>query len=97
MVVDRKTYSGSPPVLDADTEVISGKCNAQVGSGGGTTNEQEAMKYDWTVYYPVEYTAEVKVNDIVTINKFGIISEAKVVRAEQGQLSNRIWADNVSS
>ena len=96
MGIVREVTSGYPPV-STDEIVVSGQCNAQVGSGGGTSNEAEAMKYDWTIYYPVEYTEEVRVNDIVTINKFGIISEAKVVRAEQGQLSNRIWADNVSS
>lgn len=98
MVVSRTpTLTFPPPENEVPTEVISGPCNAQVGSGGSTENKNEAMVYDWTIYYDKDLSAPVRVGDLVEIDRYGEIYKGRVERATQGQLTNRIWCNNVST
>lgn len=96
MVVTRNIVTEYPP-SSTTTDVLSGSCNAQVGTGGSTKNENEAMIYDWVIYYPKELSDPVKVNDLVEIDVYGVKYNATVERSHQAKLTNRIWCNNVSN
>jgi hypothetical protein len=103
-VVKRNNGVDQVPIVDDWVEVVSGNCNTQVGSSGGIGNENEAMDYDYVLFYDFSLDengdritdTEIKVEDQVTSIIYGKEIIGTVKKLLPGQITNRIWFNEIS-
>ncbi len=90
--------SGVPtfPPVEGTIVAASGSGNLQVPTSGGTGNENEAMIYDYVLFHQVEIPITVKAEDLITVIKNGKTINGTIKKTFPGQLTNRIWFDEVS-
>lgn len=87
--------SGNPPVA-IETVICEGLGNAQSAMNGGIKNEAEAALYDWVLYHKEEVLEEIKAEYRIEIDVFGTILIGTTKKAMTGQLTKRIWFNNIS-
>lgn len=103
-VVSRNTGGDSTPPTKVLTEIISGACNTQTNPSGNIGNAADVMNYDYVLFYDFELDEDgnriqdtkINVEDIVVTDIFGDIKTGKVMKWMPGQLSNRIWFNEIS-
>lgn len=94
-VVQRNEGADNVPPTTTLIDVSSGSCNNQSAASGGIGNENEALEYDYVLFH--DETDDIEVEDIITVNHLGQTINGTVKKALKGQLSNRIWYNEISS
>jgi len=97
-VVSRNDGAGNVPPTENWVVITSGSCNNQSGASGNIGNENEAMDYDYVNFYDIGIVEEIKVEDKIVVTYTGTpkIIEGTVKKWLPGQLSNRIWHNEIS-
>lgn len=98
-VVSRNSGGDTVPPTEIWVEITSGDCNNQSSASGGIGNENEAMEYDYVMFYDIDIIEEIKVEDTITVNypETSTTIEGTVKKWLPGQLSNRIWFNEISN
>ena len=94
--VYRNEAEVSFPISENDVLILEGACDIQVNSGGGITNETEAMVYDYVIFHKIPITTELKANDTIIGNKNGKEIKGVLKKSLTGQLTSRIWFNEVA-
>lgn len=95
--VYRDTVSTDYPYTATRTTILTGIGNVQTGSGGGMTNEAEAMLYDYVMFHKETLTQPILANDIIEYtNDYGTF-QGRVMKSFPGQLTDRIWFNEISN
>lgn len=89
------SVTGNPPIA-TETVICEGMGNAQSALGGGMNNETEAMMYDWVLYHKELVTEEIKAEYRVEADIYGAMLIGTVKKSMEGQLTKRIWFNNIS-
>ena len=95
-VVTRNTGGNNVPPTDEWSEITNGDCNVQTNPSGSIKNETEAMIYDYVVFYDITITEDIKVQDKIVADVLGKTITGIVKKWLPGQLSNRIWFNEIS-
>lgn len=93
-----------PPVAESWVDVLSGDCNTQTNASGGMGNDSEALEYDYVLFYDFQLDedenriqdAEIKVGDEIVSNVYGKEIKGEVRKWLPGQITNRIWFNEIS-
>jgi len=96
-VVSRNTGINDVPPTEAWIEIASGICNVQTNPSGSIKNETEATIYDYVMFYDIDITATINVQDKIIADVLGKTITGTVKKWLPSQLSNRIWFNEVSS
>jgi len=94
--VQRNTGAYNVPPTTVLTTILSGVCNNQTSTSGGIGNENEALEYDYVMFHDETITTELKAEDSITVNHAGKTITGTVKKALTGQLSSRIWYNEIS-
>lgn len=94
--VSRNDGADQTPPTNNPTVILSGDCNNQSANSGGIGSENAAMEYDYVLFHDEEITTEIKAEDTIVVNHLGKMIEGVVKKSLPGQLSNRIWYNEIS-
>ena len=97
-VVSRNTGADLvPPVAESWADILSGACNNQTGSSGNISGEADVLQYDYVLFHDEEITTELKVGDRIVVDHAGKTITGEIKKDLVGQLSNRIWYNEINS
>ena len=95
-VVSKPTNPDTIPPDSSGTVILLGSCDVQPPPSGGEKNKNEAMKYDYIVFHKETITEDIKANYSITCNVLGKTITGTISKSFPGQLTNRIWFDEIS-
>lgn len=104
--VDRNTGADQVPPTDDVTPILTTTpCNTQTGASGNITGESDVMGYDYVLFYDFELDEDgnriedtkILVEDLVTTTLYGKVIVGNVKKWFPGQITNRIWFNEISS
>ena len=95
----------TPPTKDWSAIITDEPCNTQTNPSGNIGNEADVLNYDYVTFYDFKEDSsgvripdtEIKVGDRIVSSNFGKQITGYVKKWLPGQLSNRIWFNEISS